>query len=163
MRIVSVVSVVVSVVSVVVSVVRWKVSVGDSVVVACVSIVISCSLFNYVSSLNFFFFSPNLLLLFLRTNILFLRTFMGRSRTCTAKVVEIISESTYTVIYAPRIPTFLKLNAVRLNLLLVKQAVYVYCECHIIYFIQIFKRLSIVLSKVSLYKRPSIYSVGMDE
>lgn len=30
----------------------------------------------------------------------------------TTKVVEIISESTYTMIYAPRIPTFLKLNAV---------------------------------------------------
>ena len=86
---------------------------------------------------------------------------MGRYRTCTTKVVEIISEGTYAMIYAPRIPTFLKLNAVRLNLLLVKQVVYVYCECHIIYFIQIFKRLSIVLYKVSLYKRPSTYSLGI--
>ena len=86
---------------------------------------------------------------------------MGRYRTCTAKVVEIISEGINTMIYAPLIPTFLKLNAVRLNLLLVKQVVYVYCECYIIYFIQIFKRLSIVLSKVSLYKRPSTYSLGI--
>ena len=68
----------------------------------------------------------------------------------TAKVVEIISESTYTVIYAPRIPTFLKLNAVGFNLLLVKQVVYVYCECHIIYFIQIFKRLSIPVGGINL-------------
>ena len=79
----------------------------------------------------------------------------------TAKVVEIISEGINTMIYALRIPTFLKLNAVGFNLLLVKQVVYVYCECHIIYFIQIFKRLSIVLSKVSLYKRPSTYSLGI--
>ena len=79
----------------------------------------------------------------------------------TAKVVEIISEGTYAMIYALRILTFLKLNAVRFNLLLVEQIVYVYCECHIIYFIQIFKRLSIVLSKVSLYKRPSTYSLGI--
>ena len=56
---------------------------------------------------------------------------MGRYRTCTAKVVEIISEGINTMIYAPWIPTFLKLNAVGFNLLLVEQIVYVYCECHI--------------------------------
>ena len=54
----------------------------------------------------------------------------------TAKVVEIISESAYTVIYAPWILTFLKLNAVGFNLLLVEQVVYVYCECHFIKFIK---------------------------
>ena len=50
---------------------------------------------------------------------------MGRYRTCTAKVVEIISEGINTMIYAPRIPTFLKLNAVRLNLLLVEQVIFI--------------------------------------
>ena len=81
----------------------------------------------------------------------------------TAKVIKVIGESTYTVIYASWVPTFLELNAVRFYFLLVKQVVYVYCKCHVIYFTQMFKRLSIVLSKVSLSKSPSIYSFGMDE
>ena len=38
------------------------------------------------------------------------------------------------MIYASWVPTFLELNAVGFYLLLVKQVVYVYCECHIVYF-----------------------------
>ena len=41
------------------------------------------------------------------------------------------SESTYTVIYASWVPTFLELNAVGFYFLLVKQVVFIYCECHI--------------------------------
>lgn len=69
----------------------------------------------------------------------------------------------HILIYAAWIPTFLELNAIGFYFLLVKQVVYVYCQCHIVYYIQMFKRLSIVLSKDSLYKRPSIYSLGMEE
>lgn len=36
------------------------------------------------------------------------------------------------MIYACRIPTFLKLNSVALYFQLVQQVLYVYCECHII-------------------------------
>ena len=50
----------------------------------------------------------------------------------TAKVIKVIGESTYTVIYASWVPAFLELNAVGFNSLLVKQVVYVYCECHFI-------------------------------
>ena len=67
----------------------------------------------------------------------------------TTKVVEIISESTYTVIYAPRIPTFLKLNAVGFNLLLVEQIVYVYCECYNLRFLY-FKRVLQILKFLPL-------------
>ena len=48
------------------------------------------------------------------------------------------------MIYAPWIPTFLKLNAVRLNFLLVKQVVYVYCECPYLRFLY-FKRVLQIL------------------
>ena len=56
-------------------------------------------------------------------------------------VSELLSEPTFSLSellslvaepsYASWIPTFLELNAVGFYLLLVKQVVYVYCQCHI--------------------------------
>ena len=51
----------------------------------------------------------------------------------TSKIVEIISESTYAMVYACWIPTFLELNPVGLYFLLIQQIFYVYCQlvnCH---------------------------------
>lgn len=71
----------------------------------------------------------------------------------TTKVIEIISESTYIMIYAPRIPTFLKLNAVGFNLLLVEQVVYVYCKCHylrLLYFKRVLRILGFLTFAASI-------------
>ncbi len=46
----------------------------------------------------------------------------------TSKVVKVICERTYTVIYTRRIPTLLKLNSIGLYLPLVQQVIYVYCK-----------------------------------
>ena len=54
--------------------------------------------------------------------------------TGSPKIIKVIGKSTYTVIYASRIPTFFEFNTVGFYFLFAKQVIYVYCKCHKMFF-----------------------------